>query len=226
VKPSVALVLFPLLLASCASVHPGNIADRETNNPKIPLIVSGEVDTSIDAKANEMINLTFENTGDQWVRVDTLEVLINPSELNRVSVVVGKDLGDWVAAYSAKRKLDSYNRSVLLGGLLIGGAIVNAAAGDSDSRAWQMVGAAGAVSTAVGSGMLASDVYSRIRGRAEKPRHRTEASTDHAFAIPGKLFVRKWILMNKPTDRVIDKLVLRLTTVEGEVETYVIHLLQ
>ena len=44
------------------------------------------------------------------------------------------------------------------------------------------------------------------------------------FAVPGKMFLRKWLLINKPVGTMVNNLVIEFETVEGQKERYAIKM--
>ena len=218
--------IFILVTATgCASVHPGNMAETKLHNAAIPLVVSGEVDDDAETTANSLVNLTFENPSARWVRIESVEVVINPSKTSEISVVRGKDLTDWMSAYLEKKKMDDYNSAVFTTSVLAGGAILSGVTASSDSSAGKALNATGNLAVAGTLGYVGVKGIGEARSNVQNPEKTADREGTAAFSVPAGLFARKWILLNHPAGEHLTKIVLAVKTVEGESEYYEIPLL-
>jgi hypothetical protein len=219
-----SLLAASLAASGCATVHPGTEASAMQANPRIPLHVSAETSEEQAGKGYVLVNLTFENTGDRWVKIAESEVKISPQYASKVSVVVGKDLEDWSAAIKATSDLERQRRGILQGTLLAAGAVL---ALSTSSRSGTGMAAANDLGVAT---VIGTSAYAAFQGLNEnKRKHETpqwipDTHLYQPFSLPAKLFVRKWVLLNKPASEIVNKLVFEVKTVEGESETYEVTL--
>jgi hypothetical protein len=209
-----------VFLFSCASTHPGNIGKTAQQNQALPLIVSAE---TIDGNSNDafqLIELTLENTSSSWVRINRGEVPIqDPS--THVSLVVGKDLRTWAQAMEQRLKKDEYNRELLQTALIVGGSVAAVAGARSDAPGVAAVGAA----TAVGGYIWAvSDTLKTALRSAEKVDELPENHFKTACSVPGKMFIRRWVLLNKPAGTMIHDFYVEIENTDGEREGYAIKI--
>lgn len=64
----------------------------------------------------------------------------------------------------------------------------------------------------------AADEISMKRGKATNPNFVPDQHIYRPFSVPGRLFVRKWILLNKKVSQRINALPLEITYVDGKKE--------
>lgn len=228
-RPWFLLSFLSVLFSSCASVHPGEMGTGLTHNSAITLNVSADIDAEAETKANSLINFTFENTGDRWMRIEGIDLIVTPKQVDQISVVVGHDLQDWMDAYIEKKKMDTWNRSVWVSSLLVAGAVTSAATSNSTSTAGEAANAAGNLVMAGAAGYAIGNAIGDARHNVETVRKRDKDGnikneTSAAFSVPPGLFLRKWMLINHPANQVLNRLVIRVRTVEGELEVYDIPL--
>ncbi len=198
-------------ISGCATVHPGNVGTAVTGKRNLPLKVSAEVAEEQGGESFAVIYLTFENLGDRWVRIDETEIEIGASIADRVSVVVGKDLTDWACAVEERAKLRAQNE-----------AVASALTHDSASKEGQVVHAVGGLAVAGALTYAVGDAISSVKSAAESPRKAPENHVCQPSAVPGRRFIRKWVLLNKPSNERITHLVFSIRTIEGEKEQYAV----
>lgn len=209
-----------LFLFSCASIHPGNEGHSVLNGKKLPIKVSAQTIDDPKGEAFQLMEITIENLSDDWLRISRAEVIIsNPAE-SKLSVVLGKDLHSWAQAMEARLKKDEYNKQLLQAALLTGGSI---AMSSSKQNPGSTAAIAGAVSVLGTSVWAVSDVLSKSYDSATQGSKIPENHLYEPFSVPGKMFLRRWILFNKPSTDVIGKLVVEFETAEGEKDTYEIR---
>jgi hypothetical protein len=197
----------------CASTHQGKMATAKQN--ALPLKVSAETVGDVDG-AFQMVEVTLENTSDQWVRVAEVEVFIPPTD-NKLSVVVGQDLKDWASAMDAKSRLQRHNTDTTILAMIAGGFL----AGFSNNSLIKTIG----VTSMIG-GLAASSAneFSRSKARGLRVDQVPETHLQYPFSVPGTLPMKRWILFNKPSDVQMKQLVFTLTTVDGKEDTYEVAL--
>lgn len=215
------VVLSGSFLISCASVHPGNKAKSLSPQAPLPIVVSADMVESGEEKAFQLLDITIENKSDTWFRVKSSKVVIeNPVE-SRLSVVVGADLKEWGKAKTLKNKMDAHNTQMAMGGVALAGTAV-ALAGLKDGNADLVK--AGSTAILASEVWAVSEVVSQSLRNAEGAEAVPENHLYHPFSVPGKMFVRKWVLLNKPSDQVLKKLVLEIESIDNEKGTYEVTL--
>lgn len=208
-----------LLLTSCASIHPGNFAKQAGESQNIPLVISGETIESELGSPYQLVQVTFENTSDTWVRIVESNISLDDLNGSKISVVVGNDLKFWAEAMEAQKKVDDQNKEILQASLALAGA-------------GTMVGGSikgNSKAVVAGSAVLAgSSVWSAADGitKSKKAANQAPAVPEtHLYSpttVPPKLFLRRWVLLNKPVTEEVHKLVFSIETEKSERATYVI----
>lgn len=192
----------PFFLTSCASIHSGNIAVQSDNNAaksKLGIVVSGKEDTSLASKYFGIVNFTFENTTQKWVRVKKISVDFGDQALsNAVKVPLGHELQAWLEAAQENRAIRQYNTDLVLG-TIAAGATVTAAA----SRSRELTAIAGA--TAAGSLMtLSVDHINRQRDALQVAKMVPDSHLySSVFVIPPGMHTKKWIVFQTETPETI-----------------------
>lgn len=215
------ILMFATLVAlGCASTHPGKEAmplnGQKDLQMKISVLpVEQEVKSSF-----EMFEITIENLNDDWLRIDKTTLLTDPAA-SKVSVVVGDDLKSWAEATTNKKNMDNHNKDMAIVGTAAAGTLLMVAGGVSKS---DNVAAAGAVTYLAGVAWAATDTISSARDQSMGVRKVPSSHIYESFAVPGKMFLRKWILVNKPSGLIMNNLVLQFETVSGEKSIYEIKL--
>lgn len=218
---SITLLSVLALATSCASTHPGQVG-RVLKGEDLGLKVSAYTPDDMDDEKSpyQLIEVTFENPGERWTRIHETEIVILPSEQAKIGVVVGKDLVDWAKAAEAKARLEAQNKGALLSAIAAVGAITAVAGGTSGSKAGKVIGAAGAVAMGGAVAVAASDAISSSVRSGESADWVPADHLYQPFSIPADLFVRRWLLITKPRGVLVNKLVLRVATAEGQETHY------
>lgn len=213
-----SLTAITLFAFSCASTHLGKAAKPLTDT-KFPITVSARTIDDSPEDAFQLIEVTVENNSDDWFRVNQSEVIIeNPAE-SKVSVVVGKDLNTWAQAMQARLKKDEHNKKLLQTGLLTAGAIMSATS--SKNTAASQIGTVAVIGT---TAWVVADVINQSYQQATQSKKVPENHLYESFSVPGKMFLRRWVLLNKPSNKKLTKLVVKFETAENEKGTYEIPL--
>lgn len=216
-------ILFPLLsalLASCASVHPGTMAKLHGSSSPLPLEVSIETIERNAGTPFQLVQVTYENTSDEWVRISKVEALTGEAK-NKISVVVGGDLVSWAEAMEAREAVDKHNRELLQSGLVVAGAGAAVAGGASGNDAVAAAGLATMVGTTAWAAVGTLTEKQRI---ANSPKHVPSTHLYTATTVPPGLFVRRWILFNKPKGTHLPWVVFTAETADGKKATYTVDL--
>ena len=205
-------------LFSCASTHPGH-QGRSLNGESLPFLISAQ---TIDGSAEEsfqLIELTFENTSDRWMKISHSEVVIdNPAE-SKLSVVLGSDLKDWAQARELQAKKDEHNEQLVNAGIAAVSGIAFATGSKTNKTADGLTAAGLTLAT-----LSAIDGIKKSVRSSEQADKVPENHLYQPFSVPGKMFLRRWILLNKPANTSLQNLVVELETVEGTKGKYEISL--
>jgi hypothetical protein len=216
-KQQMIFVLLFFGLVGCATTHPGNIGTPTSVNRKIPITVSAQ---SIDASSRDvfqLVEITVENNSDSWVRFSREEVAMSDELKTKLSVVLGRDLHDWGQAKAFQLNKDEHNRGLLQGAVL-GVGIVAAGSNNSDTSAL------GAAAFAGGYVWAVSDIVKADFRKAEGVKGVPENHFYSPYSVPPRMFIRRWLLLNKPVNALVTELVVEFETVEGERERYAVNL--
>lgn len=222
--PSISKIILTLILSilcACATTHPGHFGKATSKDSKVPLVLSA---TNIDQNPDggfQLIEVTLENSSDSWLRIEKTEVVLGDPAQSKVSVVLGQDLKDWATAANFKQKLEEQNTKAIQASLA-GAAVITAGVGETSGN--DKLKLAGGLITIGTLGWALNDAIKATIASAE---HSEKIPENHLYRpanIPAKMFIRRWILINKPAKKVVNNLVLRVKTIEGEQETYEINL--
>ncbi len=217
----ICMIALVNLFIGCATTHPGNEGKSTAKEPIIPLKISAQTIDDARGESFQLIELTLENTSENWLRIARSQIVIsNPAE-SKLSVVLGKDLRDWAQAMELRLKKDEHNRQLLQVGLVTAGAAAVVAGTHNNDSSVATVGMATLVGT---SAWAVTDVIRQSYRTAQQVDKIPENHLYQAFSVPGKMFLRRWILLNKPSNSLVTTLVIALETVEGEKEHYEIKL--
>lgn len=216
-KTFLKLILSTLVLSACATTHPGRMGVSRNNNTNLPILVSAETIEGDSDEPFQLIDVTVENNSDRWVKINSAQILLNSS--SNISIVTGNDLKDWAKAMNFKIQKEQYNNEMAQTGILLGGAAAMAMGGKGSG-----VATAGAIAVIGTSAWAVTDAIRFSLNKATQVGTFPDDHLSHPFSMPGKLFVRRWILINKPSKTMVKKLVLEFETISGEKDVYEVSL--
>jgi len=215
------LIIYAIMICGCASTHQGSKAQKLSGNISQDFVISG---SSIDRDLNssfELIELTFENTSADWLRVHEAKIIIDDTKDAKVSVVVGKDLLSWAEAVEYQNKVNQHNTEIAIGTTQTAAAVALGVGAVKKDNTLSNLGAVGYLMT---SGYAAAQVISTNRSNAMSSNGTPNSHLYEPFSVPAGLFMRKWLLLNKPAKTYINRLVLELNTVDGKKGYYEIQI--
>jgi len=117
--------------------------------------------------------------------------------------------------FQKKKAKEDHNTAMALSGLMLAGAVLTLASGNSDAA--KVVGA-----TAYAAGATGTIVYAineELR-KVESSKLVPKSHLHSNFSVPAGMFVRKWILVNVPGDLWATTAYLTVNTVDGQTEKY------
>jgi hypothetical protein len=180
-------------LSGCATVAEGTLAKPidlgghylATPATASGLVVHGRELTVLSSPDFGVLEFTFENPTDRWVRIDQVHVDFGGPAANQgVTAVEGDDIAAWQIATEQRNAVRASNTQTALDVLALGAAIGTARRHHSPARA-------AAVGVAVGATMA---------GLAGAPSGQDLYPADHLYAvpiaIPPGLFAKRWIVFN------------------------------
>ncbi|MBX2994175.1 MAG: hypothetical protein KF681_05125 [Bdellovibrionaceae bacterium] len=213
---SVLMLSLIVILAGCATMHPG-AKGHQVQGSAQALVVSANPVPEYSDKSNVFIDFTFENQGTRWLRIDQVKIEF-PNKTNAAhNVIVGDDLKIWAESYKNKRKLSQHNSDLGIASLILSGAGIAIAGTRSNNGGFESVGLAG-----VGAGATWS--AARSMRDSQRAAQTSEIVPENyvlaPITIPSQGFLRRWVLVNIPTEMIAKHALLTLTTVEGDVLKY------
>lgn len=213
----ILMTLITSTFLSCATTHPGHVG-ASTDSSKLPLKLSARVVEQKRDGLFELIEFTLENTSEEWLKITNSKILISNPEVSKLSVVLGDDLIAWAEATQLQKNQDDYNDSLIKTGLMGLGTAAMIAGGSSDAR---VSGAALVIGTyAWAAGDVLSGKYQTANGVLTKPKSHLYEPT----SVPGKMFLRRWALINKPSGVYIQSIAVQFEDIHGVKGTYNVNL--
>jgi hypothetical protein len=219
----IILFIFANLVISCATTHPGQIANQLTSH-NFPIKVSARTieNRAIDTfkESFQLIEVTFENTSEAWFKIHSNHILIDDPANSHLSVVLGNDLASWANAMKFQMKKDQYNEELALGTLSAAASVAILSSNNRNSSAFAL----GSIALAGTSIWAVSDALVASYDSATQVEKIPENHLYKACSIPARMFVRRWVLLNKKSNTRINNLAFELETIEGEKETYFVKM--
>lgn len=213
------ICLSAFLLASCASTHPGIVAESYETNPYKSLKISSHFREDLSDANNFYYELTFENKEGQWIRIDEADIDFPPNSGGPYNVIKGNDLVAWAESLRLKSQTRDFNEGILVAGAILGG-LTMAALGDKNDAGMKSAGA-----MVAGAGVVYSATKAMSGGlnSAQAAEQLPENHLFKPFVIPANGLARKWILWSVPSGKIAQYAKLKMKTVEGEQMTYLIR---
>lgn len=214
------IIIFLLLtiLASCASHHGDKTAIATPETPKKKVLISAEKVKLLSDKTHTMILLTFENTGEDWMKYKASSFSCGKECDLKTNVIIGEDLRTWMKSQYYKRHIARHNNALIYSGAIILGvaAAITGSASGSDGLA-----AAGATAYGIGVGGAVYDEFKESQFATKTGQ--IDPQSDHIynpFSVPSSGFAKKWILVHTPKNQKISDITLKMENEGGEIETY------
>ena len=146
-----------VFVVGCVSAHKENVSVQKGATQDGQVKVSVEQNEEMSTSNFVVLEFTIENTGDDYKRYKSIDLVL-PEKLKKdVRVVVGQDLVNWSEGIKNKTELERYNRAMVLSSIT---AVAGASAALSNDAQYQKI--AGGIAVA-GAGTMAVDDFMRIR---------------------------------------------------------------
>ncbi len=202
-----SIICLFIFCTSCASVHSGSYAvpvnqvnsdtTKKTSieeglQAESELIISGKLKRQLSSKFFAFIDLTFENTSQEWVRLTDIKIDFGSEEANEnINFTYGTDLSVWFKSTQKRNKIRNYNQQLAIG--VITGLGAGIAAGSNNSNIQSL----GLMTATAGATVLSVNEFNKIQSKIEDAEIFPE---NHLFAkdfiIPPGLFDKKWLVIN------------------------------
>lgn len=215
-----SLIMSTSLLAACASTHPGLHAENEGTNSYRDLNVSAYFRQDLSDPTNFYYEVTFENKGNQWIRVDEIDIDFPPNSGGPYNLIKGADLATWAESLKLKSQTKNFSEGILVAGAILGGL---AMAAIGDTRNDLGLKSAGTVIAGAGAAYSMTNAYKEGLHKAQGVNQLPDNHLFKPFVIPSNGLIRKWILWSVPSGKIAKHATLKLKTIEDEQFTYRIH---
>jgi hypothetical protein len=227
-----SIVTMTMSLAGCASLHPGKYAqplssgERSSFAAKVAtakkptpsgLLVSGEENVALSSEYFTALDLSFENTTSEWLRIKKADLDFGDDVLNKEIVFpAGNDLAEWAESAQRRKAIRDQNAQMILSAVMAAGATVALTSSDPRTQ-----GAGAAVSLA-GAGAL---TVNSIKNRNNAIQYASLVPKSHLlssdFVVPPGMTVKKWIAVYTKNPTAIpyaSKAMIKLTYDSGKEE--------
>lgn len=204
-------LLSAVILNACATIHNGEVGKT----------VAGETVEGLDLSATQvndpkkepffLSTVTFENKSDKWIRITQIEPVIGKDLASKISVVLGDDLKDWAMARADREQMEAHNKQMAQLAIMGAGTVAAVAASGRNSG----IATGGLIAVSGTYGWVISDAISASRSKARNPNWVPDSHVQTPFAVPGKSFVRKWILFNVPLGVRLSEIPFKILTADG-----------
>lgn len=201
-------------MLACATKHPGVLATQTTPDAENKLIVSANVLKDYSDPYNVFIDVAFENESGKWLRIDEIELDFTNSANLAHNIIIGQDLYAWAESFEEKRKIDNHNTALAINSLILGGAILAGTGRDSNTMK------AGSVAVLGGFGWDATRAYVGSLNKAQRSQSVPEKHVYRPFTVPAAGLIRRWFIVNTPSDKIVSSFTMKIKTVDGKVLNY------
>ena len=180
------------------------------------LLISARENASLSSDNFGVIVLTLENTTDDWIRIDRMQLGFGGAgRTAAVDVLAGEQLESWANAATVVETIRTENELMLWEGLSLVGEMGSLAAKNRKARTAGVAVAAGAN---LGAAMVATGLAARgLDTRYYPESHLLEVP----FSIPPHLFTRRWLTLGThttPGTPCIEQMLLDYQTAHGDQE--------
>ncbi len=224
-KKPMMIVLSALLFVACATTHSGRSAKPITQPEDVELDISVKLNSAYSDATNFYYDVTIENKGGSYLRIDQVELDFENTEKAPHNVVVGQDLVAWAESYAIRKEKENYNGDLGTAALVLTGAallIAGAATGRSDQSRALVEG--GSLLAGAGIGW---DAYRKIKSSKDRVMSAKWVPESHLYGpvtVPSSGFAQRWILINLPKKKIANRALLKIRTVEGQEAVYEVPL--
>lgn len=188
--------------AACASTHSGAFAlPVDASGRLVPssthrsgLVISSRQITELSSRNFGVVEVTFENPSNHWVRIKSTALDFGTQARNSVvQIPGGEDLARWQEGTQRRNDIREANTAAGLEILLAAATVASFAGGHSPA------GAAGGLVAAGTAGVI---MGREIKDRAENAQSVGLYPTSHLmqvpFSVPPGLAIKRWVVLNAP----------------------------
>lgn len=189
------VILFSLMVFNlgCASYQAGNYAEVVSGEHPEKAPISGLKDETLSTRNYVMVNFTFGNESDEWLRVKKVRLNFDDQEMNKnINIVVGEDIFTWAESIQHKVEVDQWNRDILLGSFAFVAVAASAAGSGSNSPELQV---AGLGLYGASAGIIAANGIIDKVNELERAKLFPRTHLYSSFSVPAGLHSQRWILL-------------------------------
>lgn len=224
-KKLMIIFLSALLFVACATTHSGRIAKPVTQPEDVDLEISVKLNGDYSDATNFYYDVTIENKGGSYLRIDQVELDFENADKAPHNVVVGQDLVAWAESYAIRKEKENYNGDLGTAALVLtGAAIMLAGAATGRSEQSRALVEGGALLAGAGVGW---EAYRKIKSSKDKVMNAKWVPESHLYSpvtVPSSGFAQRWILVNLPKKKIANRALLKIRTVEGQEAVYEVPL--
>ena len=183
----VVVTLFSLM--GCASYQGGESSNVEKGENKRGYKVSASIDNQISSSNYRLVNIYHGNKSNDWVRLKRIKVVnINDGDEKTAEIVSGRDLVNWAESAKYMKKVDDWNRDILLGSIALAGAV----AGSSSSTDLSNAGLG--LYMASSSALVANGIMDGLTD-IERAKLYPNTHIYSPFSVPAQMYLKRWLLI-------------------------------
>ena len=162
---------------------------RQTGEPRV---TAGEL-TELSSAHFGALEITFENTSSEWIRISEVQLDFGSPALNEsIFIPAGEDLQSWQDAISTRNAIRQVNHETAIGLIALGAAVLGAVS--DRGSAGEAVGGmalAGAVAT-----LSVGQYQDRVSDAKSVKLFPSSHLLAGPFGVPPGLFVKRWVVLN------------------------------
>jgi hypothetical protein len=202
-KRNIAFIFYVIAFLGCARMHSGYYAvqvgkeikglkTKEKATTALGLVVSGQENTALASRYFGVLDFTFENTSQDWIRIKAVKVDFGDDKINQNIVFTsGRDIKIWHESIEKRNVIRDFNTETILSAIAGFGAGMALSSHNSDIQKIGTMAAIGSVTS------LSAYEFNKFVDKIEKaeifPQNHLLA---RGFIIPPGLSVKKWLLIN------------------------------
>jgi hypothetical protein len=184
--------IFGIFCASCATTHPGNMAESGNNE----VLISVERQYDLSDKHYIFYEYTIENKTPEWKDVQIVGVNFDGQD---TEILTGDKLSSWIEGAELKMQASQYNQALLLGSIIAVGGVAAGTSHDSNVQVAGLTAMAGAAAYSAGSGI--SRAQNKANSGIKGENGTVNVPRTHVF-VPSKVapdsYIRRWVVVRAP----------------------------
>ena len=155
------------------------------------LRVSGEELTDLASQHFEMLEVTFENPTDRWIRMRDVKLDFgSPANNAIVRYPTGSELHSLLQATQQRNAIEGFNKRAALALVALGGAVATGAASEPGAQA-----ASGLLTVGAIGALAATDVNDEVQKLERAPNVPEMHLFSGPIEVPPGLFAKRWVVI-------------------------------